>query len=125
MIDNIRITLIVTLSILVVVMLVRRFLHYVKRYHTPVPQQMELLAIEVAYHPLTLRVQVSVPLDEELFLAMLSELHAPHSSWPSVRLTKGDHILELPMNDDVDGIYFLELTSPTQRTERRFIVRKA
>lgn len=125
MIENIRATLIISLSILVVVLAVRRFRQYVKLHHTPVPQQMELLAIEVAYHPLILRVQVSVPREEELFLSMLSEVHVPHSSWPSVRLAKGDHVLELPINDDVDGTYFFELASPTQRTERRFIVRKA
>lgn len=125
MLENIRTTLIITLSILVVVLAVRRFRQYVKRHHTPVPQQMELLAIEVAYHPMMLRVQVSVPQDEELLLMMLSEVHAPHSSWPSVRLAKGAHVLELPLNEDADGIYFFELASPTQRTERRFIVRKS
>lgn len=125
MIENIRTTLIITLSILVVVLAVRRFRQYVKRYHTPVPQQMELLAIEVAYHPMVLRVQVSMPREEELWMAMLSDRHAPHSSWPSVRLAKGDHVLELPLHEDADGIYFFELASPTQRTERRFIVRRA
>lgn len=125
MIENIRTTLIITLSILVVVLAARRFRQYVKRHHTPVPQQMELLAIEVAYHPMILRVQVSVPMEEELVLAMLSDTHAPHAAWPTVRLTKGEHVLELPLHEDADGTYFFELASRTQRTERRFIVRKA
>ena len=125
MIENIRTTLIIPLSILVVVLAVRRYRQYVKRHHTPVPQQMELLAIEVTYHPLVLRVQVSVPREEEFLLALLSDVHAPHSSWPSVRLAKGDHVLELPLSEDADGTYFFELASRTQRTERRFIVRKA
>ena len=125
MIENIRTTLIISLSILVVVLAVRRYLQYVKLHHTPVPQQMELVSIEVGYHPLLLRVQVSVPRDEELFLAMLTDAHAQHSSWPSVRLAKGDHVLELPLKAEADGIYFFQLASPTQRTERRFIVRNA
>lgn len=124
MIEQIRTTLIVTLSILVLLLAARRFRQYVKRYHSPVPQQMELLAIEVTYHPLVLRVQVSVPREEELLLAMLSDVHAPHSSWPSVRLAKGDHVLELPLSEEADGTYFFELASHTQRTERRFIVRR-
>lgn len=125
MIENIRTTLIVTLSILVVIMAVRRFKRYIKMHHMPVPQHVELVAVEVMYHPPKLRVQVTMPAAEEVFPAMLSQEHAPLSSWPAVQVAKGDHVFELPLQADAEGIYFFEIATSSQRTERRFIVHQA
>ena len=124
MIENIRTTLIITLSILMVIMAVRRFKRYIKMHHTPVPQHVELVTVEVMYHPSQLRVQVSMPAAEEVFPAMLSHEHAPLRTWPAVQVSKGDHTFELPLSEDTDGTYFFEIATSSQRTERKFIVRR-
>ncbi|MBZ0206029.1 MAG: hypothetical protein K8H89_06865 [Flavobacteriales bacterium] len=125
MIEDFRTTLIITLSILVVVILVRRFKRYIHLHHMPVPQQVKLEEVEVMYHPPLLRVQVSMPQPEEVFPAMLSEAHAPLLAWPAVVMEKGVQVLELPLPAEAEGCYFFEIATSTQRTERRFMVRQA
>jgi len=125
MIDTLRTTLIITLSILVVVILVRRYKRHIHLHHMPVPQQVKLVAVEVMYHPPMLRVQVSMPQPEEVFPAMLSEAHAPLLKWPAVVVEKGVQVLELPLQADAEGCFFFEIATSTQRTERRFMVRRA
>lgn len=123
--EDIRTTLLITLSVLVVVVAYRRFKQYVKLRHAPVPQHVELVALEVGYHPPLLRAQVSMPAAGEIFPAMLSPVHAPLRSWPAMQVGKGEHVLELPLAEDVDGPYFFEIATATQRTERKFTVRRA
>lgn len=125
MLADFRTALLITLVILLVVIAVRRFKQYVKLHHSPVPQQVELVAVEVTYHPLMLRVQMTMPRPEEVFPAMLSHVHGPVHKWPAVQVAQGDHVLELPLADQAEGTYFFEIATSTQRTERRFTVRQA
>jgi hypothetical protein len=125
MFDNLRTTLLITLSILVVVILARRYKQYVQRKHGPAPRHFELVAVEVMYHPVQLRVQVSMPAAGEIAPALLSEHHAPVHAWDPVRVQQGEQVLELPLAESADGVFYLELVSATQRMERRFIVRRA
>ena len=125
MIEDFRLALLITLAILVGYILTRRFKNYIRIHHMPIPQHVELLHVEVMYHPSMLRVQVNMPRPEEVFPAMLTQGHAPLRSWPAVRMEKGDHVLELPLETETEGIYFFEIATSTQRTERRFTVRPA
>ena len=103
MLEDFRIALLITLAILVTVILVRRFKHYIRVHHMPVPQHVELQHVEVMYHPSMLRVQVNMPRPEEVFPAMLTHAHAPLRSWPAVHMEKGDHVLELPLEGQPMG----------------------
>ena len=40
-------------------------------------------------------------------------------------MEKGEQVLELPLEAGTEGIFFFEIATATQRTERRFIVRQA
>jgi len=125
MLEDFRLTLLITLSILVVVILVRRLKQHIRIHHMPVPQHVELQHVEVMCHPVLLRVQMNMPRAEEVFPAMLTQAHAPVRSWPAVRMEKGEQVLELPLEAGTEGIFFFEIATATQRTERRFIVRQA
>ncbi|MCB0772718.1 MAG: hypothetical protein KJZ58_02415 [Flavobacteriales bacterium] len=125
MVETVRTTLLITLSILVLILLYRRFRQYLRLHHLPVPQHVELRAVEVMYHPLQLRVHLHLPRPEEVAPAMLSTAHAHLHAWPTVRLERGEHVLELPLDEGLDGAYYVEVGTSTQRTERRFIIRQA
>ena len=124
MLEDFRLALLITLALLVGIILFRRFKRYIRIHHMPIPQHVELLHVEVMYHPSILRVQVNMPRPEEVFPAMLTQGHAPLRSWPAVRMEKGGHVLELPLEMDTEGIFFFEIATSTQRTERRFTVRQ-
>ena len=94
-----------------------------KVHDLPTPIHAELVSVEVMYHPLMLRVEVSMPKKEELFPAMLTDAHQPLHNWPVLAVEQGSHTLELPLGPTVSGTYYLELATASQRTERRFIVR--
>lgn len=123
--EDIRTFLLISLSILVVVAAYKRFKQYVQLHHAPVPQHVELAALEVMYHPSLLRVELAMPASGEVFPAMLSGHHAPLHAWPAMQLSKGTHVLELPLDGELEGHYFFEIATGTQRTERRFTVRPA
>lgn len=123
--EDLRTVLLITLSILVVAVAYRRFKQYVMLHHGPAPRHLELLAVEVMYHPARLRVHVSMPAQGTLAAAMLSQAHQPLLAWPDADVAQGEHVLELPLGEDLEGPYFLHLSSATQRMERRFIVRRA
>lgn len=125
MVENLRIAAIISLSIMLVVVLYRRYKVRVMAHELPAPLHAELLHVEVMYHPLRLRVHFSVPSDQEIMPAMLSEQHLPLHSWATVRVKKGEHVLELDLRHGRDGAYFFELATADQRTERRFNVRNA
>ena len=123
--DALRTVLLITLPILVLAAAYRWFKQYVRLHHTPVPKHVELVAIEVMYHPAKLRVEFSLPGAGEVFPAMLSSRHARLHDWPPMQVAQGDHVLELPLDGELDGHYFFEIATGTQRTERRFTFRKA
>lgn len=125
MLETFRTALLITLSLLVVIILFRRFKKYWRQHHMPVPRHMELLALEVMYHPLLLRIAVSVPAEVELHPALLSAGHERLHAWPAQRLGQGEHVLELPLDPGANGAYVFEIATGTQRTERRFMVRPA
>lgn len=124
MIESIRTALLITLSILVVVIVVRRFKLYVRTHLQPVPQQVHLKAVEVMYHPLRLRIAFHLPAAEAVSPALLGHGHARLRQWPTALLEAGDHALELPMEEVPEGHYSIELATGSQRTERRFTVRR-
>src|SRR5690606_19157260 len=125
MLEDFRLTLLITLSILLLVSLVRPLKQHIRIHHMPVPQHVELQHVEVMCHPVLLRVQMNMPRAEEVFPAMLTQAHAPVRSWPAVRMEKGEQVLELPLEAGTEGTFFFEIATATQRTERRFIVRQA
>ncbi len=123
--EEIRTFLLISLSILVVVVAYKRFRQYVQLHHAPIPQHVELVKLEVMYHPHLLRVELSIPVPGEVFPAMLSHRHALLHSWPAVQMAMGDHVLELPLEGELDGHYYFQIATGTQRTERRFTVRRS
>ncbi|HEX2617032.1 MAG TPA: hypothetical protein VHL57_05775 [Flavobacteriales bacterium] len=123
--ENLRYALLISLSILLLVVLYRRFKRYVMMRDLPAPLHAELVRVEVMYHPTRLRVELSVPNDQEVFPAVLTEHHAPLHGWPTQAMLRGQHVLELPFEGRADGVYFFELATFSQRTERRFILREA
>ncbi len=118
--DNLRLTLLFTLSILFVAMLWKRFKQRTVANDLPAPSHAEVISMHVLYHPERLRVQVKVPSVQELIPAVLNGQHEQQFAWPSVRAEKGSHVLELPLNTLGDGDHFFELGTDTQRTVRRF-----
>ena len=123
MLSDIRLTLLISLTVLVIVLLFKWFKRRVMMHDLPTPIHAELVSVEVMYHPLMLRVEVSMPKKEELFPAMLTDAHQPLHNWPVLAVEQGSHTLELPLGPTVSGTYYLELATASQRTERRFIVR--
>ncbi len=123
MLANIRLTLLISLTILVLVLLFRWFKRRVLLHDLPTPLHAELVSVEVMYHPSVLRVEVKMPRKEELFPAMLSNVHAPLHSWSAVVVDEGRHVLELPLEAHEEGNYYFELATSSQRTERRFSLR--
>ena len=123
--DNIRHTLLITLGILLVAVLYKRFKRYVMIRDLPAPLHAELVHVEVMYHPTRLRVEMTVPRDEDVTPAVLSEQHEHLHDWPARRVHQGHSVLELPLEGRMDGTYFFELATATQRTERKFTLRQA
>ncbi len=122
--DELRTTLLITLAILVVVIAFRRYRRYILLKHLPVAQHVRLESIEVAYHPERLRVQLELPVGTEVFTAMLGSDHVLLKKWPAMHMPKGTQLLELPLEAGQQGVFFLEVATGTQRTERRFTVRQ-
>lgn len=120
MLDNLRTALLISLSILLVVVLYKRFKRAVMARERPAPLHAELLLVEVMYHPARLRVHLSVPSAQEIHPVLLSDAHAPLHRWPSRQVAPGEHVLELELDGRGDGAYYFELATATQRTERRF-----
>lgn len=125
MIESFRTALLITLSILVVVIAVRRLKQYLRQHHMPIPQHVRLLDVQVMYHPERLHVRVKMPRETEVRTTLLSSVHEPLKRWPSGTVPEGEHVLELPLEAGREGVYYLEIATDTQRTERRFTVRQA
>jgi len=120
-----RTALLITLTILFVIVLARRFRRRVLARDLPVNSHAELLRVEVAYHPARLHVLVRVPLDQILHTALLATDDHHMHVWPEEPLEAGTHTInrELPMLPD--GVHHFELRTTTQRTVREFRLQQA
>lgn len=123
--EDLRTALIITLSIVVVVLLARRFRESVLRRDLPVRIHVEIRRLEVAYHPARLRVQVHVPKAESVRTSILDMEHHTIHSWGEESLDQGLHELERTLPELQDGFHYLEMSSDTQRTVRRFRLQRA
>lgn len=121
-ISDLRVTLLVSLAILFVAILWRRFKHRTMARELPVRAHAELVALQMLYHPARLRVEVHMPSTERLRPAMLDLQHGPLHYWPEIELGAGTHVLELPLNGQDAGDHYFELATGSQRTVRKFSV---
>jgi hypothetical protein len=122
---NLRTALLITLSILLVAVLWRKFRLRVLANDMPAPLHAELLALELVYHPARLHVVIHVPEPQTIGTAVLDHAHRSLHQWNDLRLVPGEHSMELTLPDLSDGTYFLALTTATQRTERQFRLQRA
>lgn len=125
MVERLRLTLLISLALLTVILLWRRFKQRVLARDLPAPAHAEVLAVQVAYHPDRLRVELALPAAQQVRTALLDNAHRPTHSWPTHDLSDGTHVLELPLDGQPDGEHLLELATSTQRTIRRFNIRRA
>lgn len=123
-VDQLRLTLLISLSLLFTVMVWRRFKRRVVRDERPVALHAELLALQVEYHPERIRIEVSLPGPEELRLSMLDLRNDRVQQWPALSKAAGAHLLELPVNGAPDGEYYFELATSSQRTVRKFRLKR-
>ncbi|MCB0791768.1 MAG: hypothetical protein H6595_11895 [Flavobacteriales bacterium] len=117
---TLRTALIITLGLLVLVLLWQRFKLRVLRRELPVARHIDILRIEVAYHPSRIRVQVIVPHPRSLRTALLDNSHGTLGEWPLEEARPGEQWLERSLEGRPDGEYYFELRTASQRTVRRF-----
>lgn len=123
--ENLRIALTITLSILLVLVLFRRYRDRVVRRDLPVAGHVEMIGLEVAYHPTRLLVRVRMPQPRVMSWALLDHGHLELHRWPGERLEAGEHTVELALGTRADGVYHLQMASDSQRTIRRFRLAQA
>jgi len=119
-IQNIRTALIVTLSVLLVVVLWRRFKRGVLAKDMPAPLHAELINLQVQYHPARLHVVVKVPSNQTIRTNLLDGAHNPLHAWADVDMKPGESTIELALPAAADGQYHLEMCTDTQRTKSQF-----
>lgn len=124
-IDHLRSALLISLTLLFVAMVFRRFKRKAMTEERPVPSHAELLALHVEYHPVRIRVEVLLPGPEDVRSAMLDMDHQPYKDWPVQSKGEGRHVLELPIGTAPDGEYYFELATTSQRTVRKFRLKQA
>lgn len=122
---TLRTVLLITLSILLVMVLYIRFKRVTMRKDMPAISHAELLHVEVAYHPVRLRVRVKVPGKQELNTSLLGADHAVLHAWSAERRGPGSIELERSLPSLPDGLYYIELATSTQRTVRQFRLQQA
>ena len=115
----------ISLSLLFVAMVFRRFKRNAMLEERPVASHAELVSLHVEYHPERIRVEVLLPGPEEVRAAMLDLGHQPLHSWPALPKDEGRHVLELPIGPAPDGEYYFELATTSQRTVRKFRLKRA
>lgn len=120
-----RNALLITLSITLVLVLYRRFRLAVLARQMPAPMHAELVDLLVEYHPARLRVTVKVPTQQQLSMRLLDADHKGVHEWPAERQGPGEVVLLRDMPVLPDGIFYLELSTATQRTERMFRLQQA
>lgn len=118
--ETLRTALLISLSVLLVVVLYQRFRRGVKANDLPVARHAELRALEVAYHPARLIVQVHVPEPQRLMTALSSDAMDEAYRWPEESFAAGAHRFERLLPTLEPGEYNFELRTDTQRTVRRF-----
>lgn len=123
--QTIRTALLISLSILLVVVLLRRFRRRVLAKDLPVNSHAELLRLEVAYHPARLRVQLHVPEDQIVHTALLDAADHHMHMWVEVPLNAGTHTIERLLPELGDGMHHFEMRTTTQRTVRQFRLQQA
>lgn len=123
--SDLRLILLVSLSLLLVLVLWRRFKWRTIMKELPVRSHAELLALHVLYHPERLRAELHLPAEEELFATLLDPDHKPLHRWPAKRMPAGKHVVEWPLDTATGGSYFVEISTDTQRTVRKFDVQRA
>lgn len=122
-ITNIRSALLISLSIFLVVILWRRFRQRVVARDLPALSHLELLQLQVAYHPARLSVEVSVPSPQTLQSHLLDAQHRLMHSFHAEELRRGKHWVSYELPSMADGTYHLQLDTGTQRTVRQFRLR--
>ncbi|MBL7951008.1 MAG: hypothetical protein JNM62_04755 [Flavobacteriales bacterium] len=122
---NVRTALLITLSVLVVVILWRRFRQRVLAEDMPAPPHAELLGIQLAYHPARLLVELKLPSDQVIRTRLLDSSHEPFHTWSEEPVSTGTRTLERTLPTLADGTYFLEMATATQRTVRQFRLQQA
>ena len=124
-VDTLRITLLLSLSLLFIYMLARRFKQKVMANELPVASHAELLSLQVLYHPARLRMEVFLPSSEVLRPSVLDAEHVLVHKWEETDHATGEHVVELSLIDLSNGDYFLELATSSQRTVRKFSLKHA
>ena len=117
---TLRTVLLITLSILLVIVLFIRFKRRTMQRDMPAISHAEGLHVEVAYHPVRLRVRLHVPGKQELKTTLLAADHAMLHAWTPEKRGPGTIELERSMPALPDGLYYIELATSTQRTVRQF-----
>ena len=115
-----RTSLIITLSIMLVAIIVKRVKRKVYEASVPAPMHAELVSLEVEYHPSRLHVVISLPRKQLLRTTLLDHQHNVKYAWPEGELDSGMHAFERSLPPLADGVYYLEVSTPTQRTVRQF-----
>jgi hypothetical protein len=115
-----RTSLIITLSILLLAIIAGRLRRRIYVASVPAPLHAKLISLEVAYHPSRLHLVVDLPARQLLRTSLLDQQHNVRYAWPEGQLEKGLHAFDRDLPPLADGIYFLELATPTQRTVRQF-----
>lgn len=122
---NVRTALLVTLSVLLLVILWRRFRQRVLAEDMPAPLHAELLGIQLAYHPARLFVELKLPSDQVIHTKLLDSAHGTVHAWNEERVSTGTRTLERALPALADGTYYLEMSTSTQRTVRQFRLQQA
>lgn len=120
LIENLRLALLISLILLLVAILWRRFKRKVIAEDLPAPQHAELTDLQVAYHPPRLRVEVTMPSRQELQPSLVDRDHDALHHWSKLTLANGSHVFELDLPGLPDGEHYFQLASSTQRTVRVF-----
>ena len=121
---NVRTALLITLSILLVLVLAKRFKRNVLAKDMPAPMHAELNGLSLAYHPVRLYAVVQVPNVQTISLVLLNAEHQALETLGTVTLERGEHTKEFSLPALQDGAYFLEMSTATQRTVRQFRLQK-
>lgn len=124
-IDIIRTALLITLPVTLLAVLYRKFRLRTLMKEMPAPLHAELIALEVAYHPVRVRALVKLPVARRIGTALLDERYAEFLPWPEEPQQPGERWIERDMERVPDGAYFFQLSTETQRTVRRLVIRRA
>ena len=120
-----RTTLLITLSILLIVVLLRLFRRRVMARDLPVNSHAELLRLEVAYHPARVIVLLRVPNDQIVHTALLDPQDHHAHIWLEEPIAAGTHTIERQLPLLADGLHHFEMRTTTQRTVRQFRLQQA